>query len=97
MSIETLLVRLFAFNQITIWCHKTMVERVAKIPNQRSGLGAPTDPDVLRQAAVVTQSVFSHQDLLNFMKQTRIDKRAQIRRLALLVAGVRVFNWETHR
>ena len=97
MSIETLLVRLFAFNQITIWCQKSMVKRVAKIPNQRSGLGAPTDPDVLRQAAVVTQSVFSHQDLLNFMKQTRIDKRAQIRRLALLVAGVRVFNWETHR
>ena len=97
MSIETLLVRLFAFNQITIWCQKSMVERVAKIPNQRSGLGAPTDPDVLRQAAVVTQSVFSHQDLLNFMKQTRIDKRAQIRRLALLEAGVRVFNWETHR
>ena len=63
----------------------------------RSGLGDPTDPEVLRQTAVVTQSVFSHQDLLKFMKQTRFDKKIQIRRLALLVAGVRIFNWDTHR
>ena len=63
----------------------------------RSGLGDPTNPNVLRQAAIVTQSVFSHQELLKFMKQTRLDKKIQLRQLANLVAGIRVFNWDTHR
>ena len=38
-------------------------------------------------------SVFPPMSLLKFMQQGRIDKRAQIRELAHVVAGIRIFNW----
>ena len=45
----------------------------------RSGLGDPTSAKVLREAATAMQSVFPQSELLRFMKQTRFDKKAQVR------------------
>ena len=59
----------------------------------RSGLGNPTSAKVLREATAALQSVFPPMSLLKFMQQGRIDKRAQIRELAHIVAGIRIFNW----
>ena len=59
----------------------------------RSGLGNPTSGKVLREASAGLQSVFPPISLMKFMQQGRIDKRAQIRELAHIVAGIRLFNW----
>ena len=59
----------------------------------RSGLGNPTSGKVLREASAALQSVFPPISLMKFMQQGRIDKRAQIRELAHIVAGIRLFNW----
>ena len=42
---------------------------------------------------LVLQSIFPPMSLLKFMQQGRIDKRAQIRELAHVVAGIRIYNW----
>ena len=39
------------------------------------------------------QSIFPPMSLLKFMQQGRIDKRAQICELGLVVAGIRIYNW----
>jgi hypothetical protein len=59
----------------------------------RSGLGNPTSGKVLREAAAAMQSIFPPMSLIKFMQQGRIDKRAQIRELSHVVAGIRIFNW----
>ena len=48
---------------------------------------------MLREATAALQSIFPPMSLLKFMQQGRIDKRAQIRELAHVVAGIRIFNW----
>jgi hypothetical protein len=63
----------------------------------RSGLGNPTNGKVLREATAGLQSVFPPASLLKFMLQGRIDKLAQIRELANVVAGIRIFNWDAKR
>ena len=63
----------------------------------RSGLGNPTSGKVLREASAALQSIFPPMSLFKFMQQGRIDKRAQIRELAHIVAGIRIFNWVSVR
>ena len=63
----------------------------------RSGIGNPTSTRVLREAAAALQSIFPPMALVKFMRQSRLDKRREIRELALVVAGVRIFNWVSCR
>ena len=40
------------------------------------------------------QNVFPLNNLADFLKQTRMEKKARVAELAALVAGVRIFNWD---
>ena len=63
----------------------------------RSGLGNPTNRAVLRETTVVLQSVFPQQDLPRFLAQPKLDKRAQLKELTSIVAGIRIFNWDSKK
>ncbi|KAM9315371.1 cilia- and flagella-associated protein 206 [Gastrophryne carolinensis] len=58
----------------------------------RSGLGSPTDIKVVREATAALQSVFPHTELGTFLSLTKKDKERQLKELAMIVTGIRLFN-----
>lgn len=66
-----------------------LYSKVAMLLVLRSGLGACSDPAAMKQTARAMQSVFPQGELVKFMRQSRIDKRGQLRQLSRLVAGIR--------
>jgi hypothetical protein len=58
----------------------------------RSGLGAPTDIGVVREATAALQSVFPQTELGTFMALVRPDKEKQLKELCQIVTGIRLFN-----
>ncbi|XP_030054972.1 cilia- and flagella-associated protein 206 [Microcaecilia unicolor] len=58
----------------------------------RSGLGAPTDIKVVREATAALQSVFPQSELGNFLSLGKKDKESQLKELTMIVTGIRLFN-----
>nr|XP_033793069.1 cilia- and flagella-associated protein 206 isoform X2 [Geotrypetes seraphini] len=58
----------------------------------RSGLGSPTDIKVVREATAALQSVFPQLELGNFLSLAKKDKELQLKELAMIVTGIRLFN-----
>ncbi|XP_023247077.1 cilia- and flagella-associated protein 206-like [Copidosoma floridanum] len=57
-----------------------------------SGLGDPTLPPVLREVAIGLQSVIQPSELPRFVALSEPEKEEQLAELALIVAGIRLFN-----
>jgi len=58
----------------------------------RSGLGSPTDIDVVREATAALQSVFPQSELGTFLALPKKDKERQLQELTMIVTGIRLFN-----
>ncbi|XP_055981137.1 cilia- and flagella-associated protein 206 [Sorex fumeus] len=58
----------------------------------RSGLGAPTDIKIVREATAALQSIFPQAELVTFLTLMKKDKERQLKELTMIVTGIRLFN-----
>ncbi|NXU44327.1 CF206 protein, partial [Drymodes brunneopygia] len=58
----------------------------------RSGLGSPTDIEAVREVTAALQSVFPQTEMSTFMSLNKKDKEQQVKDLAMLVTGIRLYN-----
>ncbi|NXJ83058.1 CF206 protein, partial [Trogon melanurus] len=59
-----------------------------------SGLGSPTDIEVVREVTAALQSVFPQTEMLTFISLSKKNKEQQLKNLAMLVTGIRLYNRE---
>ncbi|NXN91444.1 CF206 protein, partial [Rhinopomastus cyanomelas] len=59
-----------------------------------SDLGSPRDIEVVRETTAALQSVFPETEMPGFMSLSKKNKEQQLRHLAKLVAGIRLYNKE---
>lgn len=60
----------------------------------RSGLGAPTDIKIVREATAALHSIFPQAELVTFLTLSKKDKERQLKELTMIVTGIRLFNRE---
>ncbi|NWT56131.1 CF206 protein, partial [Erythrocercus mccallii] len=58
----------------------------------RSGLGSPTDIEAIREVTAALQSVFPQTEMITFISLSKKDKEQQLKDLAMLVTGIRLYN-----
>ncbi|NXB81266.1 CF206 protein, partial [Donacobius atricapilla] len=58
----------------------------------RSGLGSPTDIEAIREVTAALQSVFPQTEVITFISLSKKDKEQQLKDLAMLVTGIRLYN-----
>ncbi|NXM62665.1 CF206 protein, partial [Illadopsis cleaveri] len=58
----------------------------------RSGLGSPTDIEAIREVTAALQSVFPQTEMTTFISLSKKDKEQQLKDLAMLVTGIRLYN-----
>ncbi|NXC20100.1 CF206 protein, partial [Corythaeola cristata] len=59
-----------------------------------SGLGSPTDIQVVREVTAALQSVFPQTEMITFISLSKENKEQQLKNLAMLVTGIRLYNKE---
>ncbi|XP_027551512.1 cilia- and flagella-associated protein 206 isoform X2 [Neopelma chrysocephalum] len=59
-----------------------------------SGLGSPTDIEAIREVTAALQSVFPQTEMTAFISLNKKDKEQQLKNLAMLVMGIRLYNKE---
>ncbi|NXA10316.1 CF206 protein, partial [Sapayoa aenigma] len=59
-----------------------------------SGLGSPTDTEAVREVTAALQSVFPQTEMSTFISLNKKDKEQQLKDLAMLVTGIRLYNKE---
>ncbi|KAL9864408.1 cilia- and flagella-associated protein 206 isoform 2-T4 [Geothlypis trichas] len=58
----------------------------------RSGLGSPTDIEAVREVTAALQSIFPQTEMITFISLSKKDKEQQLKDLAMLVTGIRLYN-----
>ncbi|NWT98919.1 CF206 protein, partial [Urocynchramus pylzowi] len=58
----------------------------------RSGLGSPTDIEAVREVTAALQSVFPQTEMITFISLSKKNKEQQLKDLAMLVTGIRLYN-----
>ncbi|KAE8278031.1 Cilia- and flagella-associated protein 206 [Larimichthys crocea] len=58
----------------------------------RSGMGSPTDVNIVQEATAALQSIFPQTELGAFMVLLKKDKEQQLKELTMIVTGIRLFN-----
>ena len=71
---------------------EVLYTRIVSCVLLRSGLGSPTDINVVREATAALQSVFPQSELGTFMSLIKRDKERQLMELSSIVTGIRLFN-----
>ncbi|NXS66609.1 CF206 protein, partial [Pandion haliaetus] len=62
-----------------------------------SGLGSPTDIEVVREVTAALQSVFPQTEMITFISLSKKNKEQQLKNLAMLVTGIRLYNKECRK
>ncbi|XP_039244047.1 cilia- and flagella-associated protein 206 isoform X3 [Pipra filicauda] len=62
-----------------------------------SGLGSPTDIEAVREVTAALQSVFPQTEMTAFISLNKKDKEQQLKNLAMLVTGIRLYNRECRK
>ncbi|XP_020734793.2 cilia- and flagella-associated protein 206 isoform X4 [Odocoileus virginianus] len=71
---------------------ESLYRKVVSYVLLRSGLGSPTDLKIVREATAALQSVFPQTELGTFLTLSKKDKECQLKELAMIVTGIRLFN-----
>ncbi|VDP73030.1 unnamed protein product [Echinostoma caproni] len=58
----------------------------------RSGLGSPTNVEVVRETTAALQSIFPQTDVGTYLTSSAVQKRNQLSELTGIVTGIRLFN-----
>ncbi|NWS13567.1 CF206 protein, partial [Pachyramphus minor] len=62
-----------------------------------SGLGSSTDIEAIRETTAALQSVFPQTEMTAFISLSKKDKEQQLKDLAMLVTGIRLYNKECRK
>ncbi|XP_017933856.2 cilia- and flagella-associated protein 206 isoform X1 [Manacus vitellinus] len=62
-----------------------------------SGLGSPTDIEAVREVTAALQSVFPQTEMTAFISLSKKEKEQQLKNLAMLVTGIRLYNKECRK
>uniref|UniRef100_A0A8C3V2W1 Cilia- and flagella-associated protein 206 n=1 Tax=Catharus ustulatus TaxID=91951 RepID=A0A8C3V2W1_CATUS len=57
-----------------------------------SGLGSPTDIEAVREVTAALQSVFPQTEMSTFISLSKKDKEQQLKDLAMVISGIRLYN-----
>ncbi|XP_012606422.2 cilia- and flagella-associated protein 206 isoform X1 [Microcebus murinus] len=71
---------------------ESLYRKIVSFVLLRSGLGSPTDIKIVREATAALQSVFPQAELGTFLTLSKKDKERQLKELAMIVTGIRLFN-----
>ncbi|CAH8662157.1 unnamed protein product [Schistosoma margrebowiei] len=63
----------------------------------RSGLGSPTNMDVIRETTAALQSIFPQTDIASFLSANVSQKRKQLYEFTGLVTGIRLYNKDCNK
>ncbi|XP_010153579.1 PREDICTED: UPF0704 protein C6orf165 homolog, partial [Eurypyga helias] len=63
----------------------------------RCGLGSPVDIRVVREVTAALQSVFPQREMITFISLSKQNKEQQLKNLAMLVTGIRLYHKECGR
>ncbi|VDP41878.1 unnamed protein product [Schistosoma mattheei] len=63
----------------------------------RSGLGSPTNMDVIRETTAALQSIFPQTDIASFLSANANQKRKQLYEFTGLVTGIRLYNKDCNK
>ncbi|XP_018655069.1 hypothetical protein Smp_135170 [Schistosoma mansoni] len=63
----------------------------------RSGLGSPTNMEVIREATAALQSIFPQTDIASFLSANANQKRKQLYEFTGLVTGIRLYNKDCNK
>ncbi|NXI82790.1 CF206 protein, partial [Rhipidura dahli] len=69
-----------------------MYQKIVTYVLLRSGLGSPTDIEAVREVTAALQSVFPQTEMSTFISLSKKDKEQQLKDLAMLVTGIRLYN-----
>ncbi|XP_031466937.1 cilia- and flagella-associated protein 206 [Phasianus colchicus] len=73
---------------------KHVYQRIVSYVLLSSGLGSPTDIEVVREVIAALQSIFPQTALVSFLSLSKKDKEQQLKNLTMLVTGIRLYNKE---
>ncbi|NWR53954.1 CF206 protein, partial [Bucorvus abyssinicus] len=59
-----------------------------------SGLGSSTDTEVVREVTAALQSIFPQAEMITYVSLSKKNKEQQLKNLAMLVTGIRLYNKE---
>ncbi|NWT64497.1 CF206 protein, partial [Prunella himalayana] len=76
---------------------ESLYQKIVTYVLLRSGLGSPTDIEAVREAAAALQSVFPQTEMIIFISLSKKDKEQQLKDLAMLVTGIRLYNKECQK
>lgn len=79
----------FSFHSLSI---VALYRKIVSFIILKSGLGSPTDINVVREATAALQSIFPQTELGPFLAMIKKDKERQLQELILIVTGIRLFN-----
>ncbi|XP_042189691.1 cilia- and flagella-associated protein 206 [Callorhinchus milii] len=71
---------------------ESLYRKIVSFVLLQSGLGSPTNINVVREATAALQSVFPQIELSTFLSLTKKDKERQLNELNMIVTGIRLFN-----
>ncbi|KAJ7396943.1 hypothetical protein BTVI_140040 [Pitangus sulphuratus] len=71
-----------------------MYQNIVSYALLSSGLGSPTDIENIREATAALQSVFPQTEMTAFISLNKKDKEQELKDLAMLVTGIRLYNKE---
>ncbi|NWX54198.1 CF206 protein, partial [Promerops cafer] len=71
---------------------ETVYQKIVTYVLLRSGLGSPTDIVAVREVTAALQSVFPQTEMITFISLSKKDKEQQLKDLAMLVTGIRLYN-----
>ncbi|XP_066035681.1 cilia- and flagella-associated protein 206 [Chamaea fasciata] len=69
-----------------------MYQKIVTYVLLRSGLGSPTDVEAIREVTAALQSVFPQTEMITFILLSKKDKEQQLKDLAMVVTGIRLYN-----
>ncbi|KAM3675318.1 cilia- and flagella-associated protein 206 [Ammospiza maritima maritima] len=71
---------------------ENMYQKIVAYVLLRSGLGSPTDIEAVREVTAALQSIFPQTEIITFISLSKKDKEQQLKDLAMLVTGIRLYN-----
>ncbi|NWV85113.1 CF206 protein, partial [Dasyornis broadbenti] len=76
---------------------ENVYQRIVTYVLLSSGLGSPRDIEAVREATAALQSVFPPTEMITFISRSKKDKEQQLKDLAMLVTGIRLYNKECQK
>ncbi|KAM9383038.1 cilia- and flagella-associated protein 206 [Phaethornis superciliosus] len=76
---------------------ETVYQKIVSYVLLRSGLGSPTDIEVVREVTAALQSIFPQTEMIAFISLSKKDKEEELKNFAMLVTGIRLYNKECNK